>query len=308
MMPAPQHKSVYPDFKGLRGSLTFDASIRKYTWFRVGGAASLLFRPKDEADLQSFLVQLFAHDLDQIVLPIGVGSNLLVRDGGLAQPVVHLGKPFSGIEVIGDQLTVGAGALDFAVSDAAQAAGLAGLEFLRGIPGTIGGAIAMNAGAYGREIADCLVEVRVLLADGTPAVLTPADLKASYRKAVLPEGSVVVSATLRGTPDDPKAIADRVSQIVQAREDSQPLRTRTGGSTFKNPSAAKAWELIDAAGCRGLKRGGAQVSEKHCNFLINTGDATASDLEALGEEVRARVKADSGIALEWEIKRLGRAL
>ncbi|MEO0412363.1 MAG: UDP-N-acetylmuramate dehydrogenase [Pseudomonadota bacterium] len=306
-MMAATSMTRYPAFEGLCGALTFNTSVRKYTWFRVGGPADLLFRPTDQADLSHFLAQLFAHDLDIEVLPLGVGSNILVRDGGLDQPVVHLGKAFSAIEIEGDVLTVGAGALDFSVSDAAQKAGLAGLEFLRGIPGTIGGAVTMNAGAYGREMADCLIDVRIVRADGAPAVLSLADLHATYRHAHLPEGAIVVSARLRGTPDDPVAIAARVKDIVDAREASQPLRTRTGGSTFKNPEGAKAWALIDAAGCRGLKKGGAQVSEKHCNFLINTGDASAADLESLGEDVRARVHADSGVLLDWEIKRIGRA-
>ncbi|MEM7568785.1 MAG: UDP-N-acetylmuramate dehydrogenase [Pseudomonadota bacterium] len=298
----------YPAFAGLTGKLAFEASVRKYTWFRVGGPADILFRPADEADLQRFLAQLFAHDASIDVLPIGVGSNLLVRDGGLAQPVVHLGKPFADMSVAGNIITAGAGALDFAVSDFAQQAGLAGLEFLRGIPGTIGGAVAMNAGAYGGQMSDCLVDVRVILADGTPAVLPASDLDLTYRHARLPEGAVVVSARLRGKPDDRGAIAQRVKDIVDAREESQPLRTRTGGSTFKNPDGHKAWQLIDEAGWRGRTRGGAQVSEKHCNFLINTGDATAADLEALGEDVRADVQAKTGITLAWEIKRIGEAL
>ncbi|MEM1021675.1 MAG: UDP-N-acetylmuramate dehydrogenase, partial [Pseudomonadota bacterium] len=203
--------------------------------------------------------------------------------------------------------TAGAGALDFAVSDAATEAGLAGFEFLRGIPGTIGGAVAMNGGAYGGELSDVLLGVDVVHPDGSNARLSKADLQMAYRKATLPDGAIVISARMRGVPDDPKAIKTRVEDIVSEREGSQPLRTRTGGSTFKNPEGHKAWALIDAAGCRGLKRGGAQVSEKHCNFLINTGDATAADLEGLGEDVRAKVLTHSGVTLDWEIKRVGRA-
>ncbi|MEM6834396.1 MAG: UDP-N-acetylmuramate dehydrogenase [Pseudomonadota bacterium] len=306
-MMAVSAVTQYPAFEGLRGKLAYEASVRKYTWFRVGGPADILFKPADPEDLASFLSQLYAHDRGLRVLPLGVGSNILIRDGGLAQPVVQLGKAFSGIEVAGDIITAGAGALDFAVSDAATEAGLAGFEFLRGIPGTIGGAVAMNGGAYGGELSDVLLGVDVVHPDGSIARLSKADLQMAYRKATLPDGAIVISARMCGVPDDPKAIKTRVEDIVSEREGSQPLRTRTGGSTFKNPEGHKAWALIDAAGCRGLKRGGAQVSEKHCNFLINTGDATAADLEGLGEDVRAKVLTHSGVTLEWEIKRVGRA-
>ncbi|MEM9288411.1 MAG: UDP-N-acetylmuramate dehydrogenase [Pseudomonadota bacterium] len=306
-MMAVSAVTQYPAFEGLRGKLAYEASVRKYTWFRVGGPADILFKPADPEDLASFLSQLYAHDRGLRVLPLGVGSNILIRDGGLAQPVVQLGKAFAGIEVTGDIITAGAGALDFAVSDAATEAGLAGFEFLRGIPGTIGGAVAMNGGAYGGELSDVLLDVDVVHPDGSIARLSKADLQMAYRKATLPDGAIVISARMRGVPDDPKAIKTRVEDIVSEREGSQPLRTRTGGSTFKNPEGHKAWALIDAAGCRGLKRGGAQVSEKHCNFLINTGDATAADLEGLGEDVRAKVLTHSGVTLEWEIKRVGRA-
>lgn len=296
-------------FDGLEGALSAQASIRKYTWFRTGGPAALLFRPASVDDLRSFLSQLNGA---LPVLPIGVGSNLLVRDGGLDAAVVQLGKAVSAIEIDGTMLRVGAGALDFGVADAAQKAGIAGLEFLRGIPGTIGGAVAMNAGAYGADMADVLVDADVLLPSGDVVTLAAADLGFAYRTAQLPSGAIVVAATLQGTAGDRDAIASRIQEIVTAREESQPLRTRTGGSTFKNPDpdtsgGRKAWQLIDDAGCRGLVRGGAQVSEKHCNFLLNTGDATAADLEGLGDDVRARVLAHSGVSLEWEIKRIGRA-
>lgn len=297
-------------FEGLKGKLSAQASIRKYTWFRVGGPAALLFRPADRADLQHFIQAL---DDALPTMPIGVGSNLLIRDGGVDAAVIQLGKAFSNIEIDGDVLTVGAGALDFSVSDTAQQAGVAGMEFLRGIPGTIGGAVAMNAGAYGAEIADILIDADVLLPSGKIVTLSHAEFKFAYRAAALPDQAIVLSARLQGFSDNPDAIKARVEDIVSAREESQPLRTRTGGSTFKNPdlgvsAGRKAWQLIDAAQCRGLKRGYAQVSQKHCNFLINTGDATAADLEGLGDDVRARVLANSGIALEWEIKRVGRAL
>lgn len=307
---APGARADVAAFHGLRGALSAQASIRKYTWFRTGGPAALLFRPEDTADVQAFVSQL---DGCMPLMPIGVGSNLLIRDGGLDCAVVQLGKAFSGIQVDGTTLTVGAGALDFGVADAAQKAGLAGLEFLRGIPGTIGGAIAMNAGAYGAEMSDVLVDAQLLLATGQVVTMAKAEFQFSYRHAVLPGRSIVLSCRLEGTPGDPDQIAQRIKEIVTAREESQPLRTRTGGSTFKNPDpeisqGRKAWQLIDEAGCRGLKRGGAQVSEKHCNFLLNTGDATAADLEGLGEDVRQRVLDASGVALEWEIKRIGRAL
>lgn len=297
-------------FHGLKGRLEAQASIRKYTWFRTGGPAALLFRPEGTADLRAFVSQL---DDSMPLMPIGVGSNLLIRDGGLDCAVVQLGKAFAGIQVEGATLTVGAGALDFGVADAAQKAGLAGLEFLRGIPGTIGGAVAMNAGAYGAEMSDVLMDAQLLLASGEVVTLGKADFQFSYRYAALPARAIVLSCRLQGTPGDPDRIAQRIKEIVSAREESQPLRTRTGGSTFKNldsetSQGRKAWQLIDEAGCRGLKRGGAQVSEKHCNFLLNTGDATAADLEGLGEEVRKRVFEASGVALEWEIKRIGRAL
>src|SRR5690606_19647799 len=239
------------------------------------------------------------------VTVIGVGSNLLVRDGGVEGVVVHLGKAFARIKVDGRHVHAGAGAADVAVAAAARDAGLAGLEFLSGVPGTIGGALRMNAGAYGREMQDVVIQAEALDHKGRLHSLTPEQLGFAYRHTAVPEGWIFTTAVLAGTPDDKAAIARRMAEIRDAREDSQPLRTRTGGSTFKNPPGAKAWELIDRAGCRGLARGGAKVSEKHCNFLINTGTATASDIEGLGEAVRRRVFEATGVSLEWEIRRVG---
>ncbi|RMD90968.1 MAG: UDP-N-acetylmuramate dehydrogenase, partial [Alphaproteobacteria bacterium] len=230
----------------------------------------------------------------------------LIRDGGVAGVVVRLGKPFATIRVEGEEIVAGAGATDIAVSRAACDAELAGLEFLRGIPGTIGGAVRMNAGAYGREIADVLDLVRIVLRSGALRTLAACEIGLSYRHSDLPAGAIVTLAHLRGRPGDRAAIAARMDAITREREASQPVRTRTGGSTFRNPPGARAWELIDAAGCRGLRRGDAMVSEKHANFLVNTGRATAADLEALGEEVRQRVFAATGVRLEWEIERIGR--
>ncbi|RME64948.1 MAG: UDP-N-acetylmuramate dehydrogenase, partial [Alphaproteobacteria bacterium] len=279
------------------------ADIGAMTWFRVGGPADVLLRPKDVDDLAAFLAGC---PIDIPVTVLGVGSNLLVRDGGVAGVVVRLPKSFAGIAVDGLRLHAGAAALDITVAAKARDASLAGLEFLRGIPGTIGGAVAMNAGAYGCEIADVLESAEILTRQGARQRLSAGDLAFAYRQARLPEGAIVIAATLRGRRGRYAAIAAEMQRIAAEREQSQPLRTRTGGSTFKNPPGAKAWALIDAAGCRGLARGGAQVSEKHCNFLINTGSASAEDLEMLGETVRARVAAQSGVTLEWEIRRIGR--
>jgi UDP-N-acetylmuramate dehydrogenase len=238
------------------------------------------------------------------VTVIGVGSNLLVRDGGVNGVVIRLSRAFARVSVDGEKVTAGASTPDVNVALAARDAGLGGLEFMRGVPGTVGGAVRMNAGAYGREIADVLVDAVAYDETGARHVLTAADLAFTYRHSALPEGWIVTSARLRGTPDDADAIATRMAQISEQREATQP-RSRTGGSTFKNPAGARAWELIDAAGCRGLQIGGARMSDLHCNFIVNTGDATAADIENLGEEVRRRVKADSGMSLEWEIRRIG---
>ncbi|MFQ5346678.1 MAG: UDP-N-acetylmuramate dehydrogenase [Rhodothalassiaceae bacterium] len=286
-----------------RGRLLLNAPLARYSWFRTGGPAEVLFEPADEADLAEFLSRL-APDIP--VTAIGVGSNLLIRDGGVAGVVVRLGKPFATIRVEGEEIVAGAGATDIAVSRAARDAGLAGLEFLRGIPGTIGGAVRMNAGAYGREIADVLGAVRIVLRSGALRTLAACEIALSYRHSDLPADAIVTLARLRGRRGDRATISARMDAITRQREATQPVRTRTGGSTFRNPPGARAWELIDAAGCRGLRRGDAMVSEKHANFLVNTGRASAADLEALGEAVRQRVLAATGVRLEWEIERIGR--
>ena len=286
----------------LRGRVQRDAALGPATWFRVGGPADWLVRPADVDDLLLLLREL-PDDVPLTV--IGAASNLILRDGGVPGVVVRLVRGFAGVEVEADGVVGGAGALDVTVAETAAAAGLGGLEFLVGIPGTIGGAVAMNAGAYGAEVKDVLDWAEIATPHG-PLRLSAAELGFAYRRSALPERGVVVRARFRAMPGDATEVASRMNAIRTAREASQPVRARTGGSTFKNPPGHKAWELIDAAGCRGLARGAAQVSEKHCNFLINTGGATAADIEALGEEVRARVQAATGIALEWEIKRLGR--
>jgi UDP-N-acetylmuramate dehydrogenase len=241
------------------------------------------------------------------VLPVGIGSNLLVRDGGVPGVVIRLGKAFSKIQQLDETtLRCGGGASGILVSSTARDHGIAGLEFLRGIPGTVGGFVRMNGGAYGREVQDILVEARVVLRDGSVEIWPLSKLGYTYRHSEVPDGAIVVEATFRGSPGSPEAIGAEMDVIARAREESQPLRSRTGGSTFKNPEGHKAWVLVDAAGCRGLTMGGAQVSEKHCNFLLNLGSATSADIEALGEEVRRRVLANSGITLEWEIQRVGR--
>jgi len=286
------------------GTLRDGADLARVTWFRVGGAADLLARPSSPEELSALMAAVPA---DVAVLPLGVGSNLLVRDGGLDGVVVRLGRPFIQLSMDGDGvLTAGGGALDLSVAQAAAQAGRTGLEFLSGIPGTIGGAVRMNAGAYGREVKDALVDATVIDRSGHVQVLDAARLGLTYRHSDLPDDSVVISARFRTEPGDREAIIARMGEIRSAREDSQPIRARTGGSTFANPEGHKAWRLIDAAGCRGLVIGDAQVSEKHCNFLINRGSATADDLERLGETVRLRVFQDSGVRLRWEIKRIGR--
>jgi len=288
----------------VRGKLTEHAPLDKLVWFKSGGPADWLFEPADLDDLGAFLSNL---DEGTPVMALGLGSNLIVRDGGVPGVVVRLGKPFATVEVKRDQiLECGGGASGILVASTARDAGIAGLEFLRGIPGTVGGFVRMNGGAYGREVADILVDCDVLLGDGTFITVPAADLEYSYRHSNLPEGAIVVAARLRGAPGKPEAIGAEMDRIAHAREETQPLRSKTGGSTFKNPPGDKAWRLVDAAGCRGLKMGGAQVSEKHANFLINTGDATSADIEGLGEEVRRRVSESQGVTLEWEIQRVGR--
>ncbi|EZP72678.1 UDP-N-acetylenolpyruvoylglucosamine reductase [Sphingomonas paucimobilis] len=287
----------------VRGTLKADAPLAPLVWFKAGGAAQWLFEPKDAQDLADFLMRL---DPSVPVMALGLGSNLIVRDGGVPGVVIRLGKPFAKVEQA-DAVTLrcGGGASGILVSSTARDAGIAGLEFLRSIPGTVGGFVRMNGGAYGRETRDILVECDVVLRSGEQVTLAADALGYSYRHSSLPEGAVVVSALFRGAAGDPAAIQAEMDRIAAAREESQPLRSKTGGSTFKNPAGHKAWALVDEAGCRGLRLGGAQVSEKHTNFLLNLGDATSADIEALGEEVRRRVKAKSGVELEWEIQRVG---
>ncbi len=286
----------------VRGRLTANAPLAGITWFGVGGAAEVMFRPVDEEDLAVFLAHVPA---EVPVTVLGVGSNLLVRDGGIPGVVIRLGRGFAGITADGASVTAGAAALDLNVAMVAAEAGIAGLEFLSGVPGTIGGALRMNAGAYGGDMAQVLDRATALGRSGTHHSLTCAQMGFTYRHSDVPEDWIFTAARLTGTQDDPARIAARLADIRASREASQPIRSKTGGSTFKNPPGAKAWELIDRAGCRGLRLGGAMVSEKHTNFLINTGTATAAEIEALGEEVRRRVQETSGIALEWEIKRIG---
>ncbi len=287
----------------VRGRLTPNAPLAPLVWFKSGGNAEWLFEPADEADLTQFLREL---DHDAPLMALGLGSNMIVRDGGVPGVVVRLGKPFSRIERPDETtLSCGGGASGILVSSTARDAGIAGLEFLRGIPGTVGGFVRMNGGAYGREVQDILVSARIVLRSGEIVEWPLEKLGYTYRHSEVPEGAVVVEATFRGTPGDPEAIGAEMDAIARAREESQPLRSRTGGSTFKNPLGHKAWALIDAAGCRGLKVGDAQVSEKHCNFLLNLGNASSADIEALGEEVRRRVEAKTHITLEWEIQRVG---
>ncbi len=286
------------------GKLTVGAPLAPLVWFKSGGSAQWLFEPKDLADLQSFL-----RDLDPAtpVMALGLGSNMIVRDGGVQGVVVRLGKAFAKCAVQDNfTLNCGGGASGILVSSSARDAGIAGLEFLRSIPGTVGGFVRMNGGAYGSEVADILIDCDVVLRSGELVNLSASELGYSYRHSALPAGAIVVSALFRGRLGDPEAIQAEMDRISAAREETQPLRSRTGGSTFKNPPGHKAWALVDAAGCRGLVKGGAQVSEKHCNFLLNLGNATSADIEELGEEVRRRVKAHSGVELEWEIQRVGK--
>ncbi len=285
------------------GKLTHEAPLAPLVWFKSGGAAEWLFEPKDLADLRNYLRNL---DPAVPVMALGLGSNLIVRDGGVPGVVVRLGKAFAKVEEVGDNvLNCGGGASGILVSSTARDAAISGLEFLRSIPGTVGGFVRMNGGAYGGEVKDIMVDCDVVLRSGELVTLPVADLQYSYRHSELPDGAIVVAARFKGKPGDPGAIQAEMDRISASREASQPLRSKTGGSTFKNPEGHKAWQLVDEAGCRGLQIGGAQVSEKHTNFLINTGNATSADIESLGDEVRARVKAKSGIELHWEIQRVG---
>jgi len=286
------------------GKLTAKAPLAPLVWFKSGGSADWLFEPRDVEDLQSFLREL---ESDVPVMALGLGSNLIVRDGGVPGVVVRLGKPFAKVEPV-DAVTLecGGGASGILVSSTARDKGIAGLEFLRSIPGTVGGFVRMNGGAYGSEVKDILVDCDVVLRSGELVTLPLADLRYTYRHSELPAQSIVVAARFRGRSGEPVAIQAEMDRIAAEREASQPLRSKTGGSTFKNPPGGKAWQLVDEAGCRGLAMGGAQVSEKHTNFLINTGSATSADIEGLGDEVRRRVKESSGIELDWEIQRVGR--
>lgn len=287
----------------VRGRLTEQAPLAPLVWFKSGGPAEWLFEPADVDDLQAFLRDL---DPQVSVMALGLGSNLIVRDGGVPGVVVRLGKAFARVERV-DAVTLrcGGGASGILVSSTARDAGIAGVEFLRSIPGTVGGFVRMNGGAYGREVKDILVEAEVVLRSGDLVTLPLAELGYTYRHSELPAGAIVVAATFRGAPGDPAAIAAEMDRIAAEREASQPLRSKTGGSTFKNPPGQKAWQLVDRAGCRGLRIGDAQVSEKHTNFLLNLGQASSADIEALGERVRSRVKATSGVDIEWEIQRVG---
>ncbi|MET0277103.1 MAG: UDP-N-acetylmuramate dehydrogenase [Pseudorhodoplanes sp.] len=292
-------KSRMPE---LRGRLLANQPLAELTWFRVGGPAQVMFMPEDEDDLAYFLTNL-PPEIAAIV--VGLGSNLIVRDGGVAGVVIRLGRGFNEIAVEGLRLHAGAAVPDVKVARAAQEAGIAGLSFYRGIPGGIGGALRMNGGAYGRETRDALIEARGVDRAGNIRVYSNADLHYTYRHCGAPEDVIFTQALFEGQPGDRETIAAEMDKITESREATQPIKSRTGGSTFKNPPGNKAWQLIDAAGCRGLVVGDAQVSEMHCNFLINRGQATATDIETLGETVRRRVKENSGVTLEWEIKRIG---
>jgi UDP-N-acetylmuramate dehydrogenase len=302
MMAAVPIPGLVESLPKLRGRVQTNVALARFTWFRAGGAAEVLVRPADADDLAGFLRDL-PHGVPVHV--IGACSNLIVRDGGLPGVTIRLARGFSVIAIEADGIIAGAAALDVTVAEHAAAAGLTGLEFLSGIPGSIGGAVAMNAGAYGGDLATVLDWAEIVTRSGQLLRLSAARLAFAYRQVSLPAGAVVTRVRLRAMPGAPALIIARMAEIKTNREASQPVRARTGGSTFRNPDAMKAWELIDVAGCRGLSRGGAMVSEKHCNFLINTGNATCSDIEGLGEEVRRRVLAATGVTLEWEIRRIG---
>lgn len=288
----------------VRGKLTANAPLAPLVWFKAGGRAEWLFEPKDADDLADFLRAL---DPATPVMALGLGSNMIVRDGGVQGVVIRLGKAFASVDVSDPlTLTCGGGASGILVSSTARDAGIGGLEFLRSIPGTVGGFVRMNGGAYGREVKDILIDCDVILRSGERKTLRLSELGYTYRHSELPEGATVISATFKGHAAEPADVQAEMDRISASREASQPLRSKTGGSTFKNPDGHKAWQLVDQAGCRGLQIGGAQVSEKHTNFLINVDDATSADIEALGEEVRRRVKEKSGVTLEWEIQRVGK--
>ncbi len=304
-MNAHTNRGLIARLPPVRGRLQSGAPLGKRTWFRVGGPAEVLFVPADRDDLCAFLA---AKPADVRVTVLGVCSNVLVRDGGVDGVVIMLGRGFMDIIVDGTTLVCGGGALDIQVARRSAAAGIAGLEFLSGVPGTIGGALRMNAGAYGRELVDVVTAAEAVDSAGRVHRLDKADLGLSYRRCAASDDLVFTEAVLSGVRGNVAEITARMAEIDNARQGTQPVRTRTGGSTFANPPGDKAWRLIDAAGCRGLRRGAAQVSEMHCNFLVNTGGATATDLEDLGEDVRRRVRDETGVTLEWEIRRVGRAL
>ena len=300
-------RDIVPDLKArmpeLRGRLLANEPLAPLTWFRVGGPAQMLFMPEDEADLAYFLAHLPA---EIPVTVIGLGSNLIVRDGGVPGVVIRLGRGFGDVKVeAGERIRAGTAVPDVKVSRAAQEASIAGLAFFRGIPGAIGGALRMNGGAYGRETKDALIEARGVDRAGRVHVFKNADMHYTYRHCGMPADVIFTEALFQGSRGDAKTIAAEMDKITESREATQPIKSRTGGSTFKNPPGHKAWQLIDAAGCRGFKVGDAQVSEMHCNFLINLGGASAADIETLGETVRQRVKENSGVELDWEIKRIG---
>lgn len=290
--------------EGVRGRLTRQAPLAKHVWFKAGGMADWLFEPADLDDLKAFLERL---DGQMPIMPLGVGSNMIIRDGGVPGVVIKLGKAFTDVEITGETtLQAGAAAPVSMVSRRAAKAGIAGLQFYIGIPGSVGGVIRMNGGCYGQETCNVLVDCDVVMPDGEFVTLANADLQYSYRHSALPDGAIVVAARFKGEPGDPALLKAEMDRISSQRKETQPIGSMTGGSTFKNPEGHSSWKLIDDAGLRGFRHGGAQVSDKHCNFLINTGDATGSDIEELGELVREKVYANSGVQLEWEIKRVGR--
>jgi len=301
-MTSAMVKSILEQLPHLTGRLAADANLARLSWFRTGGPAEVLFEPANEDDLKAFLRRVPGHIP---ITMIGVGSNLLIRDGGVEGIVIRLGRGFAETCVRGDVMKAGAGAMDVHVARAAQKAGVTGLEFLVGVPGTIGGALRMNAGAYGQEIKDVLVHAHAIDRYGHTHEFRPEDFGFGYRTCKISSDMIFLSASFHVSNGDPVEIQKRMDEISNTRQKTQPIGTQTGGSTFKNPEGHKAWKLIEAAGCRGLRIGDAQVSEKHCNFLINLGGATAEDIETLGETVRERVKAESGIDLEWEIARIG---
>ena len=302
MMAAETRERLIDRLPLVRGELSVNAPLSRMTWFRVGGPAEVMFRPADRDDLAGFLA---AKPADVAVAVIGVGANILVRDGGIPGVLIRLGRSFSNVRIDGATVFAGAGASDVNVSIACRNRSVAGLEFLSGIPGTIGAGLRMNAGAYGREMKDVVTAAEAMDAAGAVHTLAPDDLGFSYRRSTVPSDWIFLSATLEGEPGQKHDVSARMGEINRERNQNQPVKLRTGGSTFVNPPGHKAWQLIEAAGCRGLAIGGARVSDHHCNFLINTGDATAADLENLGEQVQKRVLAHSGIELEWEIRRLG---